>query len=235
MTNTYISNPHPNLAIDARCDQLAWLNDGFVVNDQHELVNPNHPELIKQHYLPEALMQKKITPRMIILHTQAGKGKASNDQLFNWCLIGTNLEPHIIGPEMDSGAMLQAIPFNVRADSSAAANGFLYNGIYYGALSAETQDLGDATVDKTTWTWPQIRSLVGWMTACCAAYTISCGDVAYPQGSGIAPHNRWPGWTQSGHSCPGKARTSQMDGLRGAVAERLAKYYEVAGLSCPGT
>lgn len=238
---TYVPNFHPRLAQklsdgNFKGDVLAYLNDGYVITDRHMLVNPNKPGQIVHKLLPEAGTQPKITPRLAILHTQAGGSKASNENMWSYINRASNLEPHIIGPEMATGNVIQCVPFNVRADVNAAANSFqlLDRPGTFGALSAETQDNGGATVNQTPWTWPQIGFLVGWLTAACFTYQFSCGDVPHPKGSGIAPHNRWNEWSMSAHSCPGSARTVQMDGIRGAVATRLADIYQHCGENCPG-
>lgn len=234
---TFLDTAHPRLLElapngQAKVDFLAWFNDAYVIDKNHMLVNPNN-NLITHKLLPEAASQSKIDPHMVVLHTQASGGRASNENSYGWAIRGTNIEPHIFGPQMDDGKMMQTMPFNVRADCTGSANRFRQSGVYKGAIAFETQDNGNTSVNKTPWTWIQIGPLVGAVTALCFTYRILCGDCAWEFGSGIAPHNRWAGWSPGGHSCPGTARSAQMDGIRGAVATRLATIYEAVGESCP--
>lgn len=237
----YIENFHPRLAETApdghfKGDLLAMFNDGYVVDSQHLLQKPNEPGRVTHALLPEAVTQARIIPRLAILHTQASSGRASNAAMLNYLRNSSNLEPHLVGPQMDDGKVVQVMPFNVRADVSAKANGFYLPGRsgYYGALSAETQDNGGKTVNQTPWTMAQLGTLCGWLTAVCFTYRIACTDVGWELGSGIAPHNRWPSWSQSAHSCPGTARSNQMDAVRAEVANRLIPLYQACGEACPG-
>ncbi len=237
----YVPNPHPHLAEAApngqpKVDFLAWFNKGWVIDDRHLLANPSTPQLLTIKLLPEAASQPKIRPRGIVQHTQGGSKKATNEQV--WALCATDSwksEPHIIGPEMASGRALQAIPFNVRADSNKDGNRWLYAGEWWGHISIESQDSGfnNLPLKNDPWTLAQLDTFAGIDTALCATYGIRCGDMPAWNGSGIAPHNRWPEFTSSSHNCPGPARTSQMDWIRNEVASRLAAYYAAVGEVCP--
>jgi hypothetical protein len=243
----YISNPHPTLAMPAangqpRVDWLAWFNEGFVITDGHVLANAANPELIIITLLPEAYTQPLIVPRLQIAHTQAsGRGKASNIAAYTHAAKSSvNIEPHVFGPEMVTGQMLQCMPFNRRADTSATANVFRIGGDWtnYGAVSYETQDLGGATINNTPWPERQLMSLVGAMTAVCATYSVWCtpvrpGTEMREEWRGISHHSNVKSWSRGGHSCPGAARIAQMDWVRHHVATRLANIYGAWGVGCP--
>lgn len=192
---------------------------------------------IEVKLLPEASTQPEIRPWMSILHTQAGSLKATNLQAWNYANRSEiKNEAHFYGPNMDTGAIIQAMPLNRRADSNLKANSFkhpLSDAVNSGAISFETQDNGSRFLDITPWTLPQIDTLVACLTAIHFTYTIHCTDCTGPYSQGISPHNRYPEWSASAHSCPGKARTRQMDAIRHAVAERLAYIYQDCEESCP--
>lgn len=238
---SYIPNPHPHLAEPApngqpKVDFLAWFNNGWVIDDRHLLANPSAPHLLTVKLLPEAATQPKINPRGVVHHTQGGTKKATNEQVWSLCSRDEwKSEPHIIGPEMATGRVLQAIPFDTRADSNKDGNRWLHDGRWWGHLSIETQDSGYANVPlkNDPWTLPQLDVLAGIDTAACATYGIRCGDMGAWNASGLAPHNRWPQFSSSSHNCPGPARTAQMDWVRGEVARRLAAYYAAVGEVCP--
>lgn len=242
---SYIPNPHPNLASptpngQARVDFLAWFNEGFVVTDGHLLANPANPELIYTRLLPEAYTQLPIKPVLAIMHTQAGNGKASNDQVYGWLAReDVKLEPHIIGPEMVTGAMLQVVPFDRKADCNLAANRFVsvVRACWAGAVSFEMQDLGGKTLDNTPMTERQLQSVVGLLTAACATYEIPC--IAVPKTTqrtmwkGLSYHAKNGEWSASSHSCPGASRIAQFPWVVHEVATRLAHVYGAWGIGCP--
>lgn len=214
---------------------LEWFNDGYSVTSSHTLANRWRPETVEVVMIPEAATQRRIVPRSAILHTQAGPRKTTRLALWRF-IARTDVthEPHLLGPDMADGKVTQVVPFNVEAHSNYQGNSWAWSGQRYGSLSAETQDNGAATLDVTSWTVEQLRALVGWLTAVCAVYGIACTDVPVWNGSGIAPHNRHPEWSRGAHSCPGKARTLQMDWIRGEVAGRLAKFHAHVGTTCGG-
>lgn len=250
----YITNPHPALArLAANTDQskvdfLAWFNDGWVIDDRHLLANPAHPELLQIKLLPEATTQGLITPGMGILHSQAGVRTASNEQV--WSFMSRSFtsrqdvknEPHVVGPEMLTGRALQAMPFNVRADSSSAANAYTIVPTTYGAITLELQDLGSAKLNNTPMTQPQLSTVVGIFTAVCATYGVWCTPVPPDQPGRPTPIREWKGlsyhaavraWSRDQHSCPGAARIAQMPWVCHEVATRLAHIYGAWGVNCP--
>lgn len=230
-------------------DVLAINNNGAAIDANHLLIGDPHLQNIHPPLgplLPEAHTQPKIIPRLIILHTQAAGGPATNQQAFAFASLAQNVgEAHFYGPQMADALYCQAMPFNVRADSNLAANRFQLpghqglNDPWYGAIAIETQDNGGATLNDTPWTLVQIDALVTICTALCFSYLIACTVPTWPLGSGIGQHNLFANdphypWSATGHSCPGAARTRQMDVIRNLVAQRLAKIYSDCGESCPG-
>lgn len=237
---TYIPNPHPALAEltpngQAKVDFLAWFNDGYVIDDHHLLAG--RPDMITIKLLPEARQQNVIHPGLIIKHTQGGSKKSTNANLWTYCNNQTVVdEPHVAGPQMDDGKMLQMMPFNITAHCSKDANYFLRDGKPCGAISFETQDLGsdNADINKTPWTLQQLNSSAGALTACCATYGIRCTAPAWYRDNGIGHHNLFVEWSKRiPNACPGNARIRQMDWLRQEVAGRLGNYYNAVGMVCP--
>lgn len=174
-------------------------------------IEPGGPDLIISP-LPEAATQAKITPRLIINHTQAGPAKTSWKNLQAYLnQAGVNLEPHLI-IEMD-GLVVQLMPFTRKADCSYKANGFYIGSTYCGALSVETQDLGGATLNTTPWTDAQFESMAQVWAASCVKYAIPVQEVATWNGQGVSYHSRHPEWSADAHRCPGPARQAQMPAL----------------------
>lgn len=147
-----------------------------------------------QLLLPESHTQPTITPRLVILHSAAGKGS-----LHNFFAKSSNLESHFwVG---EDGTIEQYIDTNVRADANLKANGF--------ALSIETESTVAATERWNPVQAAAIVRLVGWI---CDEHRIPKRQVPTWDGSGIGWHNMFgtPGpWTPHAKSCPGLARTPQ--------------------------
>jgi hypothetical protein len=235
----YIENPHPRLLQETPTgiiyvDILAYLNGGFVITDEHYLYGPG----VTVKPLPEALTQPIITPRMQIMHTQAANRKATNDQAWNYARNLSTGEANVYGPDMLTGAIIQAMPFNRRADSNYKVNMFALGGISnYGAASWETQDEGSASLRNTNWSLPQLETMTCGLTAYCFVYRTACTMCGHARDTGIAPHvlfandKNYP-WSKDGHTCPEAARVRQLPFLLGKVAERLAGIYAAVGESC---
>lgn len=151
--------------------------------------------------LPEAKTQTKITPRLIILHTNGGGSSTNGAQLWAYMNQTTvTLECHF---QIDlDGTVWQFMPVDVRADCNAAANPF--------AVSIETQDKGSATLNDTPWADPQVQSIVeviAWLRDDYGILMARCLDW---NGAGIGAHRDFPQWSNSAHSCPGNARFAQV-------------------------
>lgn len=233
-----MDNEHPRLSVmvgeHSKGDILAINNGGVYVDNRHVLVGSDR---LSYRPLPEATIAPQIVPRMSVLHTQASSTKATNDQAWNWAnrpeVTG---EAHFYGPELAGGKMLQAMPLNRRADSQYKANRFQIpnDTNWYGAISFETQDEGSGSLNATPWSWDQIGTLCAALTAIHFTYRMFCTPCGWYLDGGISQHNAFPNeWSLSAHSCPGTARTRQMDGIRAEVARRLGKIYTDCGESCP--
>ena len=155
--------------------------------------------------LPENATQGRITPRVVIMHSAAGKGS-----LYRFFLRSSNLESHFWVSE--TGAVEQYIDTNVRADANNKANGF--------AISIETESTRSAT---EPWNPAQLAAIVKLVRWCCDTHGIPTVKCPRWDGSGIGWHIQFgaPGpWTPVSKSCPGPARIRQMPGLIAAVATR---------------
>lgn len=232
-----MDNEHPRLSVmvgdHSKGDILAINNGGVYVDRRHVLVGSDR---LSYRPLPEATVQATIVPRMSILHTQAGSRKATNEQAWNYAnRPDIKGEAHFYGPEMEGGAMLQAMPLNKVANSQYKADHFqLPNDTnWYSAICFETQDNGSATLNKTEWSWDQIGTICAALTAIHFTYRMYCTPCGWYLDGGISQHNAFPEWSLTAHSCPGTARTRQMDGIRHEVASRLGKIYTDCGESCP--
>lgn len=174
--------------------------------------------------LPEAKTQARITPRLVILHTNGGSRTSTPAQLRSF-LGGTSdggVESHLdIGLD---GAVWQFMPFDVRADANVAANRFQVSGdpTWYGAISIETQDHGylQGPIDADPWTPEQCDSIVEFLRWANGELGIPLVRVTAPNGMGVAAHRDFPQWSGSAHSCPGKARAAQVDELISRAADQ---------------
>ena len=249
-----IPNPHPALAgtstinSEVLVDVLANVNDGYVINDQNLLVNTSDSNRVLTMLLPEAKTQKKITPRLVIQHTNGGPHSASIQNMFGFRgLPKVDIECHL--QVQTDGQIGQFMPYNVEANANTDANRFVLKGTTFGAISHETQDQGakHLAIDKDPWSVAQLGALIGATAAECVTYNIRCSPPTTWNDSGIAHHSLFPflgtdakgkaikgAWSgKSGKPCPGAARIKQMDFLRHEVAVRMAAFYDRSGGHCP--
>lgn len=144
--------------------------------------------------LPESGTQPKITPRIVILHSAAGRGS-----LHGFFANSSNLESHFW--VSGSGLVEQYMDTNRRADANLHANGY--------AVSIETESTVAATERWTDRQAAAIVALVDWL---CTEHEIPRVQVARPDGAGIGWHIMFgaPGpWTPVSKSCPGPSRILQ--------------------------
>lgn len=145
--------------------------------------------------LPESGTQPRITPRVAILHSAAGKGS-----LYRFFLERSKLESHFWVDE--DGEIEQYIDTHVRADANLKANGY--------AISIETESTVAAT---ERWTPRQAAAIIRLLEWICDEHPdVTRRQVAAPAGSGIGWHVMFgaPGpWTPVAKSCPGPARVAQ--------------------------
>lgn len=145
--------------------------------------------------LPESGTQPKITPRIAILHSAAGRGS-----LYKFFRDSSSLESHFWVSE--DGLIEQYMDTNRRADANRHANGY--------AVSIETESSVAAT---ERWAPAQAAAIVRLLDWICTEHPDvkrrQCGE---PTGSGIGWHIMFgtPGpWTPVAKSCPGPARVIQ--------------------------
>lgn len=144
--------------------------------------------------LPENASQPKITPRIAIAHSAAGRGS-----LYSFFKNSSNLESHFWISE--EGVIEQYIDTNTRADANLNANRF--------AISIETESSPSAT---ERWTEKQAAALVRLLDWICTTHNIPRALTKTWDGSGLGWHIQFgaPGpWTPVSKSCPGPARIEQ--------------------------
>lgn len=227
-------NPHPAFAGrgpngEPKLDIIRFITGGYWLDDRHVLHGPN----VTYIPLPEAITQPFIAPRLIIEHSQSGPRKTSAlNLLAYWRRKDVSGEAHTI-TELD-GRIVQAMPFNRRADCNWKANSWVRGNQLVGALSNETQDNGAGSLTFTPWPLPQFTAMANMGAVQCIAYRIACTAPATWDGTGLGHHSLFREWsTAIGKTCPGAARIRQMDELRRQVTERVAAFYQHAGGTCP--
>lgn len=231
-------SPHPKLQDRTRAnatwsDVLKAITHGYTIDAQHRLVGPD----VVYRPIPEASTQPYITPRSVILHTNAGSSSASS--LWSWITrASVSGEPHF---QVGFAGIEQYMPLNRRADCNYSANLWRNaNGTTWGAISFETQDMGAATVNSTPWTARQLDMMISAITCICVVYAVQCVQPATWDASGIGHHSLHPyqgllrkAWTNvAGKTCPGRARIAQMDYVRRRVTENLADFVRQTGWKC---
>ena len=211
---------------------LMFITGGYWIDQSHWLrggVARSEP------VLPEAVTQPYISPRVAILHTNAGPRKTKWESLISyWRRADVTGEAHfqVHGVNGDA-AIVQAIPLNRRADCNAKANRWSFNGRSYGAISFETEDRGYPTLPTTPWSLGQLDAMSGALTSICVVYGMSCTEPATWSSSGIGFHSRFQEWSiYKGKTCPGAARIAQMAFIRDKVASNLAAFGAATGWRC---
>lgn len=157
-----------------------------------------------QFLIPEANTQVAIKARVFALHSMAGPGMTSLENISRYYARDDIHTESTFGLAMD-GRCAQFVPVDVRADCQAYANSF--------AASVETQDKGSATLASTPWTQEQVEQLAGisaWMSLNprCA---LPLQRVGVWNGSGVDYHSKFSQWSiYQGKTCPGAARIGQV-------------------------
>ncbi len=188
------------------------------VNSKHLLVG----DRVVHQILPEAATQQKITPWSIILHSNAGPRETSWVNLLSfWRRLDIPEEAHI-QIALD-GTIIQAMPFNVRADCNYKANSFIAFGGVAGAISIETADRGAASLPTTVWNGPQFDAITDVVAALGHKYGIPYTTPAAWNDRGVGYHSQYPEWSKYvGKTCPGASRIRQMDYVRAIAATKCA-------------
>lgn len=173
--------------------------------------------------LPESATQREIVPRIIIDHTQAGTGS-----LYGlW--MGSGLESTLWVAR--SGLVEQYMDTEVQSDANLEANGWHEDGVYYGAVSIETENSPEAThaayrggegaaaFNRDPWTPEQLEALIdlhAWLADThrtilrqrCNAPTVGGSGLGYHSMWGTGP-SPWIPYKSRGKECPGRTRIAQ--------------------------
>lgn len=190
---------------------------------QNHLLIENRPALpdempFVRRLLPQDATQAKMTPRLIINHTQAASRAIPMDQAWDTDSVRKDgIESHLLADQQGRG--MQCMRFNVVAHTSFKANLFVIDGVAYGQVSVESQDDGGAGLANDPWTEPQLEFLCQAWAAVCVAYDIPVQAVPVWNGQGVSQHNAFPEWSKDAHSCPGPARTAQMPAMRARIQQ----------------
>lgn len=134
-----------------------------------------------------------ISPRVLILHTEATVGQAQPHSGLEWHFM-----------VMNDGTVKQLVDTNRRADANNRANTF--------AISVETEDDGSPDADK--WTPQQVKAIVKLCRWANATHGIPLRRCNAWDGSGIGYHTMWGApseWTPVAKTCPGAARKAQFE------------------------
>lgn len=166
--------------------------------------------------LPEAATQARITPRLVIVHTNGGPTTSTPGQLWTYLSrLDVGVESHF-DVALD-GTVLQLMPAHVRADANYRANAFQVPGdpTMYGALSIETQDHGYKNVptDADPWSTAQVESIAQILAWANQELGIPLQRPQAWNGTGVDIHRSFPEWSAASHSCPGAARAAQWPGI----------------------
>lgn len=172
----------------------------------------------ERRLLPQDATQAKMTPRLIINHTQAASRAIPMDQAWNTDRVRKDgIEAHLLADQQGRG--MQCMRFNVVAHTSFKANLFYIDGVAYGQVSVESQDDGGAGLANDPWTDLQLEFLCQAWAAVCVGYSIPVQPVDVWNGQGVSQHNAFPEWSKDAHSCPGPARTAQMPAMRARIQQ----------------
>lgn len=154
------------------------------------------PSLCKVALLDAAPLSPRITPRLIVVHTNGGPG--TPDAIRNYFnRPGNSVYSHFdVGWD---GAAVQMQDTGRTASAQWDANPY--------AVSIETQD------DRNPlrpWTDAQLAKIVALIRAIAAAHSIPLRLADRADGSGIGWHSMYPAWNHSAHNCPGPVREAQL-------------------------
>lgn len=177
-----------------------------------------YPNAVHRPLSPEASSQPIIIPRLAVFHTNGSPNSVSS--LFSYYnRIDIGDESHF--QLAMSGVCEQYMPLNRRSDTNGTANRYLFNGLYYGSISVETQDEGWGAGDPGTncpWTDAQLNWLIQFGVWLCQNWGFPPTLVTEHSGAGargFAIHRMFPQWTKSPAAqypykqCPGNVRDNQ--------------------------
>lgn len=143
--------------------------------------------------IPPGSSDPKITPRIAILHVDAGNA----DSLYGFFLERSGgIESHFHVKR--DGTVEQYRDTAYQADANYQANDF--------AISIETQGYGDGV-----WTGAQIAAIKKLLMWCQATHGIPLKKCAEWTGTGVGYHSQFPQWSPVVKSCPGPRRILQFN------------------------
>lgn len=144
---------------------------------------------------PDWTRDPAITPVLGIFHVTAGYGYS---QPYN------GLEWHFFIAK--DGTITQRRDTGEEADANAYGNSFLRDGVRVGAISCETEGLGDEE-----WTPEQLASVKQLITMMHDIDGIPLVQADAWNGNGLGYHRLFREWNQPYHSCPGDLRVAQWE------------------------
>jgi hypothetical protein len=158
--------------------------------------------------LSEHASQPTITPRQWIVHT-AVDGPGPTD-LGNYFERSTSLESHTW---LRWNFHEQLMDFDRQADANFKANRFLKGGVYWGAISTETEDDGSPVMRP--WNAYQMNELVRFGVWLSRTYGIPARLCRTWDDWGMGWHAMFPMvWSnQRGKTCPGETRILQFTNI----------------------
>jgi hypothetical protein len=161
--------------------------------------------------LPENATQRRIVPRLAILHT-AVDSRAATSLYPYFSRSDVGAESHFF-VKWD-GTVEQYMDTEVMANANKQADAY--------AISIETED--DGAPEELAWSPEQLWAIVHLLDWCCRTHGIPRLSADQPDGAGISWHARWSfvdpinqvgvlassPWTMyRGKTCPGKTRIRQ--------------------------
>lgn len=146
--------------------------------------------------LPENETQRRITPRVAVLHTHGAKGSPS--AVGKWFARPTvHTESHFsIG---FNGDIYQFMDTARQADAQGSGNSF--------CVSIETEDGGNP---HQPWTPEQLDAIVRLLLWLHEEHDIQLRLTDKWNGSGVGYHSQFTQWNRNAHACPGGIRYNQL-------------------------
>lgn len=170
------------------------------------MANDTYEYATLQLLQPEVRTEPVIRPWQIILHTHGSKGTSQN--IGRWFARKEVVVESHVSVARD-GRLYQFQYLDRQADAQGAGNGYAvppHDGLF-GALSVESEDLGDPS---RPWTQEQVASIALFIAAMHHRYWIPVSVCNGPRNPGVGWHAQFPEWNPNRHACPGKVRIAQL-------------------------
>ena len=156
-----------------------------------------HPRA-KRLYLPENDTQPRITPRLVVVHSQAGTGSlrgffGGSSSLESTFWIGLD------------GTIEQYVDSSVRADANYLANG------WSGSIETENhrEHVNRGSWDDDPWTPAQVASITDVLDWYARTHRVPRRLANAWDGSGFGWHIQYRQWHKPAKACPGRRRIEQ--------------------------